>query len=169
MNLNNNPMVSQNDPQLPDRPNPEAQDLPHIRPLPRIPSDLSQTSTLVGSEPSDGRFDEREPPTSVPPPARHGNGGQIHSGGTSDGGAPDMENRSDVREEELDYESARSQAQDSVRELNVMCDTIIALVDDVNTKMGAAERLVVGEEYEMARRLFLNVLRDINRFKFGSS
>lgn len=80
-----------------------------------------------------------------------------------------MENRSDVREEELDYESARSQAQDSVRELNVMCDTIIALVDDVNTKMGAAERLVVGEEYEMARRLFLNVLRDINRFKFGSS
>lgn len=79
-----------------------------------------------------------------------------------------MKGPNNTEEAITDCKSARSQARDCVRALRVMCDPVLGLVDTVNTKMSAAERLMDGGELEFAQRLFVDVLRDIDRFKLGT-
>lgn len=165
-------MTSHNELQSSDRPTSEAQDLPRLGRLPRIPSNLSQASTLVGSESPDSRFDGPEPTTSSPDSASHNTSGENHSGGAGDGRAPDLETHDKMRKEELDCKAARNKALDEVRALHVLCDPVVELVESVNWKMGAAERLLEreeGEDYDTARKLFIKVLREIERFNSGSS
>lgn len=162
-------MVSDNESRQSDSPPAASPDLPHVRPLERIPSHLSQTSTLVGSEPTDDRLDSQEPSTSDSRPARHGTHGELFVGGSRDRGVADVKRPGSAKEEKLNFGSTHRLAVDRVRELHVVCDPIVDLIDDMNDKMGAAERLSQAGEFEVARGLYLDVLRDIRRFKFGTS
>lgn len=147
----------------------DSPDLPHVRPLERIPSDLSQTSTMVESEPTDDRLGSQEPLGSDARPAPPRSLWERYLEHSRNQSMADVNNPDSDKDDNMDYDTAFDKARDYVRELHIMCDPIVDLVNTVNERMGAAERLSQVGQFELARRLFLDVLRDVERFKFGTS
>jgi hypothetical protein len=68
-----------------------------------------------------------------------------------------------------DFECIRKSAQSRMRSLHMLCDPYTDLVNDVNEKIGVAERLAERGECSSAYRMYQEIVRDIDQvYRNGS-
>jgi hypothetical protein len=141
----------------------ETGSLPHVRALKRSPSNLSQVSTLVGTESDDD--DSAGPRLSAA--SQH----TAHHDVTRTNGAQqpaashraNLDARGSAPERTSCNAPIRQLAQERMRALHALCDPVIDKVNDVNIKLGEAERVWKGGDHLTAHQLYEEVLRDIGQ------
>jgi hypothetical protein len=153
-------MSSHGSPQWPCSPSSDTRPLADVRSLQRCLSNLSQASTLVGSESGD----DPDAGTSSTPQVT------IQHHPTEQSRAPEhyVQHHAAVSADSTDtilqdFDEIRKMAQDCVRAMHVLFDPSMNFINRINTNMGVAERLTEGGDRLMAYILFQRVLREIER------
>jgi hypothetical protein len=132
------------------------------RSLQRSLSNSSQASTLVGSESDHNDFAEPQLSPTTQPPARRNVIGELYAH-TPCVTRQDETTAASAHPALPDYEYMRTSPQSRVRSLHMLCDPFMDLVNDVNAKMGMAERLAESGERLSAYRMYQEILRDIDQ------
>lgn len=132
-------------------------DLPDARSLKRCLSNLSQASTLVGSESDDIDIAQRRLSTAAQYPVTD----EITR--EHDAEQPCTLDQTDIDSElQAEYRVVQTKVIEVVKALHVFCYTIMDVITRVNIKMGEAERLLEGGERLTAHYLFRDIIRDID-------
>ncbi|KAF1912876.1 hypothetical protein BDU57DRAFT_532024 [Ampelomyces quisqualis] len=128
----------------------DTRDLPHARFLTRRLSNLSQASTLVGSESDDIDIPHRRLSTAAQFPATHDVAREL------DPVEPSTLDQTDINHNlEAQYRDMRSKAKECMKALHAFCDPIIDTVNSVAVKLGEAQHLT-------AHHIFRNIITDID-------
>jgi hypothetical protein len=139
--------------------------LSHVRSLERSYSNISQASTLVGSE-SDGNDDAQSPSaTRAPLAVQHGAITGLHS---HEPCAPHQANIDIVvahqnvadRPTQMECERTRQSAAVRLRWLHRICDPFMDMVQELNETMGQAERLYDAGDRRRSYALYEEIIQD---------
>jgi hypothetical protein len=132
--------------------------LADVRPIQRRLSNLSQASTLVGSE-SDHDDDAGATPTTQDTTQHDATGESCAHEYCVQYNAAVNAARGDAILPDFDW--VRMKAQERIGTLHLMFDPFMDLINSVSVKMIVAERLSDRSDYLAAYPLYLSVLRDI--------
>jgi hypothetical protein len=132
--------------------------LADVRSLQRRLSNLSQASTLVGSE-SDHDDDIGTTPTTQNTTQHDATGESCAHEHCVQYNAAVSAARRDAMIP--DFDRVRMKAQERIGTLHLMFDPFMDLINSVSVKMDVAERLAEGGDYLAAYPLYMSVLRDI--------
>jgi len=142
-----------------------AEGLSHVRSLERSYSNISQASTLVGSE-SDGDDHAQSPSAArASPAAQHGAIAGLHPHepcaphqANVDAMLAHQDNADRLMEEGCERTRQRAAAQ--MRWLHKICDPFTEMIDELNATMGRAERLYDAGDHRGAHALYQEIIQD---------